>query len=72
MNRDYYTHWLIGMAATVVWLWGDKLGITPDAIMYAKSVVPLVVGHALAYTPTPGGSLPNSSAPQSGAPSQTE
>jgi hypothetical protein len=66
VNKDYLNHWLIGLVATVVWLWGDRIGIPQAAVTYAATIVPTVVGHALAYTPA-SATDPNASAPQSGA-----
>lgn len=52
MNKDYATHWVIGLLATVVWFWGDKAGVPPTAITLAASLVPAAIAHALAYTPS--------------------
>ncbi len=70
MFNNYLNHWIIGLIGTAVWFWGDKAGIPADAIKYAAVVVPVVVGHALAFTPdVPGLTSPNASAPEPGAPS---
>lgn len=62
MSRDYITHWVLGFLATIVWFWGDKIGIPGGAIQLASTIVPGLVGHALSYNPDP-----NASAPQAGA-----
>lgn len=53
MNRDYYAHWLIGLLCAVVWFWGDRAGLPPAAISLAGSIVPGLLGHAVAWTPSP-------------------
>jgi len=62
--RDYVTHWIIGLTALIAWFFGDKLGIPPDAVSYAKEVLGVVIGHAIAYAPADTDPKP------SGAPSQ--
>ena len=51
MNKDYLTHWVIGVSCAAAWFWGDKVGIPPAATSLAASIVPAVLAHALAYTP---------------------
>ena len=65
MINDYLVHWILGIVLTVVWFFGDKLGIPADAITLAKATVPGLLGHALAFTP--GAASPNVSAPEPGA-----
>ena len=48
MNKEYLTHWIIGLVATVVWFWGDRAGIPPAAISLAATIVPTTVVHAMA------------------------
>lgn len=49
MSSDYLTHWLLGFLCSVIWFWGDKLGIPAAAVQLAGSVVPALLGHAVAY-----------------------
>ncbi len=51
MDKNYLNHWVIGIASLVLWCWGDKLGVNADAIKYAALVLPIVVGHAMAFDP---------------------
>ncbi len=61
MNKEYVTHWIIGIASLAIWAYGDKAGIPTELVKYAAVVLPTVVGHALAFTP--GDSSPNVQAP---------
>ncbi len=51
MNKAYIGHWVIGVLCAVIWFWGDKLGIPTAAITLCSSIVPGLLGHALAYSP---------------------
>ena len=59
MDRDYATHWTLGIICAVIWFWGDQAHIPKEAIALAASVVPGILAHALAYTP-PAKELPKS------------
>ena len=58
MNRDYLGHWVIGILCAIIWFWGDKAGIPPAAVTLAATIVPALLGHALAFTPAPAGYEP--------------
>jgi hypothetical protein len=49
MSPDYYAHWIIGLLCTVVWFWGARAGLPPEAISLCATVVPGLIGHAVAY-----------------------
>ena len=51
MNKQYITHWIIGTVCFVIWAWGSYLRIPPEAVQLAASIVPGLLGHALAYSP---------------------
>ncbi len=68
MTREYATHWALGLLCALIWFWGDRAGIPSAAVALAGSIVPGLLGHALAYT---SDTAPNVSAPQSGAQSAT-
>jgi hypothetical protein len=51
MNKDYLVHWVLGVLCAAVWFWGDKLGVPPAAVTLASTIVPTLLGHAVAYTP---------------------
>ena len=51
MNKNYTTHWIIGTICFVIWAWGDYLKIPAAAVQLCASIVPGLLGHALAYTP---------------------
>lgn len=50
------TRWIIGIAATIGWFWGEKMGIPPAGIALCSSIVPGLIGHALGGNndPKPG------------------
>ena len=48
MNTTTITRWAIGIAATAIWFWGDRAGIPSAAIALSASIVPGLIGHALA------------------------
>ena len=50
MNKDYLVHWLLGLLCSVIWFWGDRVGIPAAAVTLASSVVPGILAHALAYS----------------------
>lgn len=62
MSKDYLTHWVIGLICTTVWFWGDRAGIPPAAVSLAGTIVPGLLGHAIAYTPS--NSIPVIAAPE--------
>lgn len=47
MNKEFLTHWVLGIACALVWFWGDKVGIPKDAQILAASTVPGLLAHAL-------------------------
>ena len=51
MNKQYIGHWVIGALCVVIWFWGDYLKIPAAAVQLSASIVPGLLGHALAYTP---------------------
>lgn len=51
MSRDYLAHWVIGIISALVWFWGDRAGIPAAAVSLAATIVPALLGHAIAYTP---------------------
>lgn len=51
MSKGYVGHWVIGVLCAVIWFWGDKMGIPDAAITLCSSIVPGLLGHALAYSP---------------------
>ena len=51
MSKGYVGHWVIGVLCAVIWFWGDKMGIPTAAITLCSSIVPGLLGHALAYSP---------------------
>ena len=51
MSKDYLVHWVIGLLCAVIWFWGDKAGIPKEAVSLASTVVPALLGHAVAFTP---------------------
>lgn len=51
MNKAYIGHWVIGILCAVIWFWGEKLSIPAAAITLCSSIVPGLLGHALAYSP---------------------
>ena len=51
MDKNYINHWIIGVVCLIVYLFGDKLGVPAMAVQYAGTVIPALVGHALAYQP---------------------
>lgn len=56
---QYLSHWVIGIVAVLVWFWGEKVGIPPDAMPMAKMVVTGLMGHALGtLTPISPNPLP--------------
>ena len=46
-SRTFWTHWVIGIAAAIIWAWGNKLGIASTLQTYAAYTLPLLVGHAV-------------------------
>ncbi len=44
------THWIIGILCTIIWFWGDRVGVPSTAVQLAASIVPGLLGHALATT----------------------
>ena len=46
LTKSDLIHLTMGVAATVVWLFGAKLGIPADAVEYAKEIVAMIVGSA--------------------------
>ena len=40
MNKDYAIHWLFGILCSIIWFWGEKVGIQQADITLAASVVP--------------------------------
>ena len=53
MSMDYLTHWIIGVASTAVWFWGDRVGIPAEARALAATLVPSLIGHALGKSSNP-------------------
>ena len=53
MNTTTITRWAIGVTATAIWFWGDRAGIPSAAIALSASIVPGLIGHALASGPVP-------------------
>lgn len=51
--KDYATHWILGLICTLVWFWGDRVGIPKDAQTLAASVVPGLLAHALGKSSAP-------------------
>ena len=51
MNKQYATHWFIGIICAIIWFWGDYLKIPAAAVQLCASIVPGLLGHALAYSP---------------------
>ena len=51
MNKEYTTHYVIGAICVIVWWYGEYLKIPASAVQLAASIVPGLLGHALAYTP---------------------
>lgn len=70
VTKSDVVHAVLGTMAAVIWLFGAKLGIPSDAVVYAKEIVAMLGGSAFGVavaTPT----VPNVSAPISaGATSQ--
>ena len=48
MNMQFLTHWLFGILSTAIWFWGAKVGIPAAGIDLAASIVPGLLGHAVA------------------------
>lgn len=46
-NRTFYTRWAIGLTATLVWFFGDRIGIPASAINLSEWIVPGLLAHAL-------------------------
>lgn len=65
-KQEFWTHWVIGIAATAVWFWGDKVGIPAAAQGLAAAIVPGIVGHALnkPFRPADSSATPAATAAQ--------
>ena len=51
MTKEYIGHWVLGVLCFIIWCWGPYLRIPPAAILLCASIVPGLLGHALAYKP---------------------
>lgn len=51
MSKDYVTHWVLGVLCSVIWFWGDRAGLPAAAVQLAATIVPVLLGHAVAFTP---------------------
>ena len=49
---QYVAHWIIGIAAFVIWGFGKQWGVDPSMIAFAAYTLPIVVGHAIAKSQT--------------------
>lgn len=47
IDQQALARWVIGIVATVVWFWGDKLQIPPQAQALAATIVPSLIGYVL-------------------------
>ena len=45
------TRWVIGITCTAIWFWGNRASIPDAAITLSASIVPGLIGHALASQP---------------------
>ena len=75
-SRTFWTHWVIGFCAVIIWAWGDKLGVASTLQTYAAYTLPGLVGHAVgALRNRPanrGADRPAAPADQEPAPMQPE
>ncbi len=53
MDYKYLSHWIIGVIAALVWFWGEKVSIPPQAITLASVIVPSLMAHALGTQQAP-------------------
>jgi hypothetical protein len=59
MNKDYITHWIVGIICALVWFWGAQVGIPASAISLAAWIVPGLLAHAVGTSSVNGSKAPD-------------